>query len=97
MQNIILFDTTGIHQEFLPLTFTRPVSDIRIGIFTIREKWESRLPGIYSYDTADYLTVKYPMNIASNSFFIAGNVRMRNWSQPFLLCRSVNLFFTEMS
>lgn len=37
MQNIILFDTTGIHQEFLPLTFTRPVSDIRIGIFTIRE------------------------------------------------------------
>lgn len=38
MQNIILFDTTGIHQEFLPLTFTRPVSDIRIGIFTIREK-----------------------------------------------------------
>ena len=74
MQNIILFDTTGIHQEFLPLTFTRPVSDIRIGIFTIREKWESRLPGIYSYDTADYLTVKYPMNIASNSFFIAGNV-----------------------
>ncbi|WP_462345574.1 putative sugar nucleotidyl transferase [Coprobacter fastidiosus] len=74
MQNIILFDTTGIHQEFLPLTFTRPVSDIRIGIFTIREKWESRLPGIYSYDTADYLAVKYPMNIASNNFFIAGNV-----------------------
>ena len=45
MQNIILFDTTGIHQEFLPLTFTRPVSDIRIGIFTIREKWEFSVAG----------------------------------------------------
>ena len=74
MQNIILFDTVETHQEFLPITFTRPVSDIRIGIFTIREKWESRFPGVYSYDTEDYLSVKYPMISAPNSFYIAGNV-----------------------
>ena len=37
--NIILFD--GIyHKNLLPLTYTRPVSDLRIGILTIKEKWE---------------------------------------------------------
>lgn len=74
MQNIILFDTAEIHQEFLPITFTRPVSDIRIGIFTIREKWEHQFPGIYSYDTVDYLAGKYPINLSPNSYYIAGNV-----------------------
>ena len=36
MQNIILFDQPEIHQSLLPLTFTRPIADLRIGILTIR-------------------------------------------------------------
>ena len=51
MKNIILFDVYQQHFDLLPLAFTRPVSDIRIGILTIREKWEHRLPGMYSYLT----------------------------------------------
>ena len=39
MEDIILFDGQ-LHQGLLPLTFTRPVSYIRVGIFTIKEKWE---------------------------------------------------------
>ena len=35
---IILFDDNA-HQTLLPLTFTRPVGDLRIGILTIAEKW----------------------------------------------------------
>ena len=40
--NYILFDGT-VRNALLPFTFTRPVADIRVGIFTIREKWEQYL------------------------------------------------------
>ena len=39
--NYILFDAS--RNSLLPLTYTRPVCDIRIGILTIREKWEKYL------------------------------------------------------
>lgn len=58
--NIILFDTTRAHENLLPLTFTRPLADIRIGIFTIREKWEKQIPGIYSYWTEPYPVRQIP-------------------------------------
>ena len=35
----VLFDEEQTWKEFLPLTFTRPVSELRIGILTIAEKW----------------------------------------------------------
>ncbi len=34
------FDGT-VRNALLPFTFTRPVADIRVGILTIREKWEN--------------------------------------------------------
>ena len=40
--NYILFDGEA-RKSLLPFTYTRPVADIRIGILTIREKWEKRL------------------------------------------------------
>ena len=52
MKNIILFDP-DIRDQFLPLTFTRPVGELRIGILTIREKWERQLNGVVSYITQD--------------------------------------------
>ncbi len=38
-QNIILFDDM-VRDRLLPFTFIRPVAEIRMGILTIREKWE---------------------------------------------------------
>lgn len=38
--NYILFDD-ALRNNLLPLVFTRPVADIRVGILTIREKWEN--------------------------------------------------------
>lgn len=35
--NIILFDTAREHGNLLPLTFTRPIADLRLGIDTLRE------------------------------------------------------------
>jgi len=37
--NFILSDFNK-HQKFLPLAFTRALADYRIGILTLKEKWE---------------------------------------------------------
>jgi UDP-N-acetylglucosamine diphosphorylase/glucosamine-1-phosphate N-acetyltransferase len=58
--NYILFD--GEHRDaLLPFTYTRPVAEIRIGILTIREKWELFLGSTTTTVTEDYLSEKYPM------------------------------------
>ena len=51
---LILFDD-DYREQFLPLAFTRPVADFRIGIFTIREKWELRLQSESTTSTVEYL------------------------------------------
>jgi len=75
--NYILFDGEA-HQSLLPLTYTRPVADIRIGILTIREKWEKQLGFTTSTLTEEYLEEKYPMvefeaNIMINASFLPTN------------------------
>ncbi len=95
MQNIILFDYPEIHQSLLPLTFTRPVADIRIGILTIREKWEHRIPGNYSYLTEEYLCKKYPVQTNECNLFIAGHIlpseeltKLANSLEPGVACEN---------
>ena len=58
MKNIILFDSEVRHQ-LLPLTFTRPVADLRCGILTIGRKWEKVLCGQVSHLCENYLSEKY--------------------------------------
>jgi len=72
--NYILFDG-NVRNQLLPFTFTRPVADIRIGILTIREKWEHLLGFTTSTVTEDYLSDKYPFvelekNILINASFL---------------------------
>lgn len=71
--NYILFDSLEARKALLPLTFTRPVSEIRIGIQTITEKWEDYLQTKISFATEDYLQVKYPMNLLEDNVFINGS------------------------
>lgn len=56
----ILSDIDSVRDNLLPMTYTRPVSELRVGILTIREKWERLLPGSYSYDTVSYLAELFP-------------------------------------
>lgn len=70
--NYILFDDS--RQNLLPLTFTRPVCDLRIGILTIREKWEKFLNATTSTITEDYLATKFPCEAAENNILINGGV-----------------------
>jgi UDP-N-acetylglucosamine diphosphorylase/glucosamine-1-phosphate N-acetyltransferase len=67
--NYILFD--GPHRNaLLPFTFTRPVADIRVGILTIREKWEKHLGSTTTSITEDYLSEKWPMVEMDNNVMI---------------------------
>jgi UDP-N-acetylglucosamine diphosphorylase/glucosamine-1-phosphate N-acetyltransferase len=68
--NFVLFDDEASWKNLLPLTFTRPVSEIRIGILTIREKWEKSLGQECSYFTKDYLSLKYPFVRSGPAIFI---------------------------
>lgn len=43
-----------------PLTFTRPVADLRVGILTIAEKWAKSLNADFGFITQTYLQAKYP-------------------------------------
>ena len=73
MENIILFDNDA-RERLLPLTFTRPICELRVGITTIREKWEFWLKGKASFITQDYLSEKYDIVIADRNFIINGAV-----------------------
>lgn len=71
--NIILFDD-DIRDQLLPLTFTRPVGNLRVGILTIKEKWEKWMDAEVSYISQDYLAGKYPIEIAEDNIIVNASV-----------------------
>lgn len=76
--NYILFDGT-VRNALLPFTYTRPVADIRVGILTIREKWEKYLGYTTTTLTEEYLMEKFPMvemeeNVMINAAYLPNEV-----------------------
>ncbi|WP_299122651.1 GlmU family protein [uncultured Tenacibaculum sp.] len=72
--NYILFDG-DVRTALLPFTYTKPVADLRVGILTIREKWEKFLGLTTTTITEEYLEEKYPMvemeqNVLLNASFL---------------------------
>ncbi len=72
MRRFILFDDQKIKEALLPLTFIRPVCDVRIGIFTIREKWVRHLNQQVTNYTEAYLAQKFPFEKGEDNVFING-------------------------
>jgi len=72
--NTILFDTETNWKNLLPLTFTRPISEIRIGALTIKQKWEKCLKTNGSYLTQTYLQKKYPLVEKPENLFINSTI-----------------------
>jgi UDP-N-acetylglucosamine diphosphorylase/glucosamine-1-phosphate N-acetyltransferase len=71
--NYILFDEAR-RENLLPLTFMRPVADIRFGILTIREKWEKYLSCKTSTLTDNYLAAKFPLIKEEENIIINGAI-----------------------
>ncbi len=74
MQSVILFDQSNVQQQLLPLTYIRPISELRIGILTMKEKWEKRLETTVSFKTATYLSEKYTVNYSAENLLINASV-----------------------
>ncbi len=73
MLNLILFDSDA-RNHLLPLTATRPMGELRIGILTLREKWERRLHASVSYITQEYLQEKYPIRVDAENLVVNAGI-----------------------
>ena len=73
MANIILFDGES-RGQLLPLTYSRPVAGLRIGVLTIAQKWERHLGMPASFLTQDYLAPLFPFAAADHNLLINGDV-----------------------
>lgn len=74
---IVLFDNLEDHFDLLPLSFTRPICDFRVGITTIREKWISFLPDAEIHALpVEYLRPSFgqPDDPAEEMLFVSGAV-----------------------
>ncbi len=70
--NYILFD--DFRGNLLPLTYTRPVSEIRIGILTITKKWEHFFKTKFSFYTEDYLQQKFSLITKEDNLWVNGSI-----------------------
>jgi len=70
---IILFDD-NTRFNLLPFTHTRPIADIRCGIYTMRERWEYFLKSSTSTLTLPYLQTVFPISLGSDNLLINGSL-----------------------
>ncbi len=73
MPNLILFDDFS-RDNLLPFTYTKPVAKLLIGAMSIQEKWEYELDCTGSHITQDYLSDKFPIEIAAENYVVNGSV-----------------------
>ena len=73
--NVILFDKNP--KKFYPLSLTRPISDFRIGILTIKQKWSQYYDNV-SCSCEQYLNNIYPKLIAKNNLWIDSTIIPNN-------------------
>ncbi len=73
IMNLILFDS-AVRENLFPMTLTRSVADLRVGILTVREKWERLLESRSSTLTVDYLREKYILVTDDHNLFIDGSM-----------------------
>ncbi|PBQ33427.1 glucose-1-phosphate thymidylyltransferase [Sphingobacteriaceae bacterium] len=70
--DFVLRDDFENWKGFLPLTFTRPIAELRIGILTLKEKWDKHLNTVCTYQTQPYLSKKFP-GISSQAIYISSH------------------------
>jgi UDP-N-acetylglucosamine diphosphorylase/glucosamine-1-phosphate N-acetyltransferase len=68
--NYLLIEQADFRNQLKPFTFTRPISEIRVGILTIREKWEKHLEASLSHIAIPELAPKYPARKEARNILI---------------------------
>lgn len=67
---IVFVDSEAAWTDLLPLTYTRPINHLRVGILRIFEKWSLHFAGEVYFNTADYLQEKFPNHTSGEALFI---------------------------
>src|SRR3954464_1176277 len=70
----LVLDDTLIYQHLFPFTLTRAAADIRIGILTIREKWERLLGQPVLVNRADDYLAPAAVEAAGTPVVFSGNI-----------------------
>ena len=73
--NVILFDKNP--KLFYPLSLSRPISEFKIGIFSIKQKWSQYYDNV-SYYCEQHLNNIYPTLIAKNNLWIDSTIIPNN-------------------
>ena len=71
--SIILSDA-GLHRHLLPLTYTRPVGQLRPGILRISEGWYVRSGLSVGHRTESYLEAAYPLPYEASNWEVDGGL-----------------------
>ncbi len=70
----LIFSDANYWEEFLPLTYTKPIAELRTGILTFSERWQKLLNSDeVSYITEDYLQKKFKTYEKKESLLITPN------------------------
>jgi len=71
----LVFHCDQEHHGLKPLTWTRPVAVLRVGILTIAGKWSRYLSATtVSFHTADHLAAKYPLSSSKDTLHLRGGL-----------------------
>jgi len=69
--NLILFEQEDNRIAFYPFTLNKSIVDLRLGIFTLKEKWQNFLcPDMISVFTSPMLQLKYTLEVKKNNTWI---------------------------
>ena len=69
---VVLFDDSN-RNNLLPLSYTKPIALLRVGITTIKEKWEY-FASVAGFSTIDYLSIKYKHTPSGDVMYVNGAV-----------------------
>lgn len=70
----LVFSDAQYWEDFLPLSFTRPIAEMRCGMLTFSERWQKILENTeVSYFTEHYLQGKFKEPEAKESLFLVTN------------------------
>ncbi len=70
----IILSDAGLHRHLLPLTYTRPVGALRVGIQTLAGMWQRMAGMAIGYRTEAYLQGKFPPVQAERTWEVLGGL-----------------------
>lgn len=90
----LLLHDNDLHLRFAPLTLTRPVGNLRMGILTNDERWQKLIPNTTIYfATETYLTQKYPTTESADLTVNAAVIPTRELAERTLLLNEGEALF----